>query len=65
MVFIPDPLIRMSSMKINVSRGVSRGNQTDPCIWVWPNISKLKFKTNFDRCAIINILKCLTKNFEP
>ena len=27
------------------------------------NIIKLKFTTNFDRCAILNVLKCLTKNF--
>ena len=28
--------------------------------------SKLsKFTTNFVRCAILNILNCLTKNFEP
>ena len=25
---------------------------------------KLKFTTNFDRYAIINVLNCLTKNFE-
>ena len=29
------------------------------------NITKLKFTTNFDRCAILNVLNCLTKNFEP
>ena len=29
------------------------------------NIIKLKFTTNFDRCAILNVLNCLTKNFEP
>ena len=29
------------------------------------NIMKLKFTTNFDRCAILNVLNCLTKNFEP
>ena len=28
------------------------------------NIIKLKF-TNFYRCAILNVLNCLTKNFEP
>ena len=27
------------------------------------NIIKLKFTTNFDRCAILNVLNCLTKNF--
>ena len=27
------------------------------------NITKLKFTTNFDRCAILNVLNCLTKNF--
>ena len=27
-------------------------------------IIKLKFTTNFDRCAILNILNYLTKNFE-
>ena len=27
------------------------------------NIIKLKFTTNFDRCAILNVLKCLTKSF--
>ena len=27
------------------------------------NIIKLKFTTNSDRCAILNILNCLTKNF--
>ena len=26
---------------------------------------KLKFTTNFDRCAISNVLNCLTKNLEP
>ena len=25
---------------------------------------KLKFTTNFDRCAVLNVLTCLTKNFE-
>ena len=29
------------------------------------NIIKLKFRTNFDRCAILNVLNCLTKDFEP
>ena len=29
------------------------------------NIIKLKFTTNFDRYAILNVLNCLTKNFEP
>ena len=29
------------------------------------NIIKLKFTTNFDRCAILKVLNCLTKNFEP
>ena len=28
------------------------------------HIIKLKFTTNFDRCAILNIINCLTKNFE-
>ena len=28
-------------------------------------IIKLKFTTNFDICAILNILNCLTKSFEP
>ena len=27
-------------------------------------IIKLKFTTDFDRCAILNILNYLTKNFE-
>ena len=27
-------------------------------------IIKLKFTTNFDRCAILNIVNYLTKNFE-
>ena len=27
------------------------------------NIIKLKLPTNFDRCAILNVLNCLTKNF--
>ena len=27
-------------------------------------IIKLKFTTNFDRCAILYVLSCLTKNFE-
>ena len=27
-------------------------------------INKLKFTTDFDRCAILNVLACLTKNFE-
>ena len=27
-------------------------------------IMKLKFTTNFDRCAILNVLNYLTKNFE-
>ena len=27
-------------------------------------IIKLKFTTNFDRCAILNVLNYLTKNFE-
>ena len=27
------------------------------------NIIKLKFITNFDRCAILNVLNCLTKEF--
>ena len=27
-------------------------------------IIKLKFTTNFDRCAIINVANCLTKKFE-
>ena len=27
------------------------------------NIIKLKFTTNFDRYAILNVLKCFTKNF--
>ena len=27
-------------------------------------IIKFKFTTNFDRCAILNVLTCLTKNFE-
>ena len=27
------------------------------------NIIKLKFTTNFDRCVILNVLNCLTKNF--
>ena len=26
---------------------------------------KLKYITHFDRCAILNVLNCLTKNFEP
>ena len=29
------------------------------------NIIKLKFTTNFDRSAILNIQNCLAKNFEP
>ena len=29
------------------------------------NIIKLKFTTNCDRCAILNVLNCLTKNYEP
>ena len=29
------------------------------------NVIKFKFTTNFDRCAILNVLNCLTKNFEP
>ena len=29
------------------------------------NLIKLEITTNFDRCAISNILNCLTKNFEP
>ena len=29
------------------------------------NMIKLKITTNFDRCAILNVLNCLTKNFEP
>ena len=29
------------------------------------NIIKLKFTTNFDRCAILNVLNCLTENFMP
>ena len=28
------------------------------------NIIKLKVTTNFDICAILNVLNCLTKNFE-
>ena len=27
------------------------------------NIIKLKFPKNFDRCVILNVLNCLTKNF--
>ena len=27
-------------------------------------IIKLKFTTNFDRCAILNLLNCSTRNFE-
>ena len=29
------------------------------------NIIKLKFTTKFDRCAILKVLNCLTKNFKP
>ena len=29
------------------------------------NIIKLKFTTNFDRCAILNLLNCLTENIKP
>ena len=29
------------------------------------NIIKLKFTTNFDRCATLIVLNCLTKHFEP
>ena len=29
------------------------------------NIIKLNYTTNFDRRAMLNVLKCLTKNFEP
>ena len=29
------------------------------------NIIKLKFRTNFDRCAILNVLNGVTKDFEP
>ena len=29
------------------------------------NIIKFKFTTNFDRCAVLNVLNCLTKNFQP
>ena len=29
-----------------------------------PIIIKLKFTTDFDRCAILNVLNYLTKNFE-
>ena len=29
------------------------------------NIIKLKFRTNFDRRAILNVLNGLTKDFEP
>ena len=29
------------------------------------NIIKLKVRTDFDKCAILNVLNCLTKNFEP
>ena len=28
------------------------------------DIIKIKFTTNFDRCAILNVLNCLTKNIE-
>ena len=28
------------------------------------DINKLNFTTNFDRCAILNVRNCLTKNFE-
>ena len=28
-------------------------------------IIKLKSTTNFDICAILNVLDCLTKSFEP
>ena len=28
-------------------------------------IIRLKLSTNFDRCAILKVLNCLTKNFEP
>ena len=28
-------------------------------------IIKLKFTIDFDICAILNVLNCLTKNFEP
>ena len=28
-------------------------------------LDKLKFTTNFDRCAILNVLNCLTENFMP
>ena len=29
------------------------------------SIVKLKFTTNYDRCAMLNVLNCLAKNFEP
>ena len=29
------------------------------------NIIRLSFSTNFNRCAILNVLNCLTKNYEP
>ena len=29
------------------------------------NIIKLKFRTNFDRCVILNILNGVNKDFEP
>ena len=29
------------------------------------NIIKLQLTTNFDRCAILNVLNCLTKDFKP
>ena len=29
------------------------------------NIIKLNFTTNLNKCAILNVLNCLTKNFEP
>ena len=29
------------------------------------NVIKFKLTTNFDRCAILNVLNCINKNFEP
>ena len=33
--------------------------------WGLDNIVKLKFTAHFDRCTILKVLNCLTKNFEP
>ena len=62
---LPKPFTEKNRVKVRNIPGHYDTKKKSVKITMHLGLDKLKFTTNFDRCAILNVLNCLTENFMP